>query len=119
MNRDEIQVLVPGPELNALVAVEVMGKEVQGGYVLPITPRGERVRNYSGNHSAAIDVVMKTSSEAAEGWEWFFCFKHIEKVDKWWVVKVLLDDQVDEFIHASTLPEAVCKAALLAKLETE
>jgi len=122
MTKDEILALESGPELNTLVAVEVMGKEVQGGYVLPITPMGERVRNYSGNWRAAGEVVEKFRRGDLPG-------RHVACCVEIHIYDAICSQDTEVILYGPTLakvsamgrefPEAMCRAALLTTLEAE
>lgn len=119
MTRDEILAMQAGREMDALVAVKVMGWELQqrfhslGGYTvvvdgagtdrfmwhnLPDVSSGQKRWSPSADLSAAWEVVEKMQSSPMEWYFWHCQF-------------------FGRMGYADTAPLAICKAALLAVLE--
>jgi hypothetical protein len=133
MNREQIENMPAGREMDALIAKEVMGLEVLD---VPIVPRevfnrhwltdaahrefmkaypdggAKTVSHYSTETSAAWEVVEKLHSMGA-----WLSISIIPGYKTWDVRGVLNENTREEhrFInHAESAPLAICRAALLA-----
>jgi hypothetical protein len=123
MTRDEILTMKPGPELNGLVARHVMGYEVVEVLPQGITyMQGKRKRwvpnsNYS-KDIAAMWLVREELCESGGVELLNMCEEHPQccifttsapglPLDRLQVITVMAD----------TMPEAICKVALLAELD--
>jgi len=113
MTHEEIRSMVPGPEMDRLVAKEVMGFvtyedfPVHAVYTGSPTPTSFRPWQPSNNIAAAWEVVHKVKNiqiqRKANGN--FTVRWNIERFNGWNVVE------------SPSAPEAICKAALLAVME--
>ncbi len=102
MNREEILAMKPGPELDALVAKKVMGwiemDEPESTRLLYRMPK------WYSTHIGPAWLVVEQLKDRFRGIEWYT----IE-----WRASFGIG------AYAPTVPEAICKAALLAVLEGE
>lgn len=120
MTPDEILKLAPGPELDALVAEAVMGwaKIASTRYPDSLTGKlrawGWRgttggcrtlVPLYSTDISAAVEVMEKLGDRM-----WYFA--KLPQTGCW--EAAFIDQMPSPVVEAKNLPEAICKAALLA-----
>ena len=119
MTREEILALPVGRELDALVALRVYGLEeitVVGKHYF-IDPLDTPLPLYSTDISAAWEVVEKVQ----ERYNFFLAYNHKTK-DFQVFIDVPNEDEDATIIHyeydAPTAPEAICKAALLAVMDT-
>ena len=118
MTRDEILAMVPGRKLDALVAEKVMGwKPVSGGW----RTETKQVRTWESVSGAP---GFKPSTEIARAWEvreWLLDNRGGVRLERF------CDTETPEYcevyrgkerkliqVWATTTPEAICKAALLA-----
>lgn len=102
MTKEEILAMRPGRDLNLLVCEKVFNSETFGS-----------VKPYSTDITAAWQVLKRFREE-------YWCIE-IKIADVCWVVMELLRTppiraEVSAGTHFEKLPEAICKAALLAKL---
>lgn len=143
MTRDEILNMKAGREMDALVAEQVMGwtncqkcefatwlssdksiiasGEQWRGNPLPLdiaqevsdkfNPRWETIKNYSTDIFAAWKVVEKSAGFMVEN-------RQVYKPDEW-ECEIAFEGTYIYFASANTAPLAICRAALLAKLENE
>ena len=130
MTKEEVFAMEAGRDLDVLVAEEILGIEVEWDYspldpnhVLPRLPfhKGEsRVAIDSSAHGVE-NTIYKYSTDISAAWQ------VVEKMlppsqihrcldDTYWVV-FGFNTMIKPHIEAKTAPEAICKAALLAKLE--
>ena len=116
MTKEEILIMEAGIELDILVAESIMGYQVFAGMTSATSPliiTTSQVLSYSRDISAAWQVVDKLKEEKLLFidifWDYEAWFCRIEDID-------------GKTIGASELacdsaPEAICKAALLAKVK--
>ena len=139
MTRDGILAMETGPELNALIAVELMGwqrqEETPPGYVCHeggrdwISPDGkdwwcnhcgqeDGFPDFSGSISAAWDVVEKLMEQNM--WWASEYYRHDDPPYDWAFCKPRGDNGAFRYYDAKAdaLPLAICRAALLAVMET-
>lgn len=130
MTREDILAMVPGPELDRLVATEVKG-------ITPyIDSEGSFHNLYYVESKKAYRLIPKYSTDIAAAWEVVERINHhiieISKREKIrgyvtyrvWVFTRSLeypDECWDRLVQVEgkTAPEAICKAALLSKLGVE
>lgn len=136
MTRDEILAMKPGRELDALVAINIFGwqKVVFGGVVMIAPPQNDERMHWAANwdEHGCPHWIPHYSTDISAAWE---VFEKIKNLGGWieiaWNPKkkhyrcmvganfssgVLKSIDVSGFEEA---PEAICKAALLAKLGGE
>jgi len=149
MTKEEILAMEAGRELDALIATEIMGYQGVGFYrrksrftsgwepcakddVTPDTPEwkatlaiwredGETfaVKRYSTDISAAWQVVEKLASEGFTPSIVFSDEKHWGMTAYCQQESVVGDFTLEDVVWCDTAPEAICKAALMAKLANE
>jgi hypothetical protein len=117
--RDEIMAMVPGRELDALVAKKVMGwtfsNLIKSWYPPNLRPEnnayGHKLRNYSTDIAAAWEVVEKMKD--------YKIYSDIHTASNCYMVdgySEIFEDEI-EHVECETAPHAICKAALLAVME--
>lgn len=105
MTKEKILAMKPGRELDLLVCVMVFDNKTFGS-----------VKPYSTDISAAWQVMKRLREES-------WCIE-VRIADICWIVMELLRTppvrvEVSAGTHFDSLPEAICKAALLAKQKTQ
>ena len=125
MTRDEILAMKPGREMDALAARKAMGwthiitKDQYGGVYVGWPPdrsaeSGEYIPHYSTDDAAAMKIVP---AMAKRGWD--FAVYYWAESERY--TAYFLRDSRHEGAYAQAeagaLPEAICKAALLALLK--
>jgi hypothetical protein len=106
LTRDEILAMEPGRELDALVAEKVMGwtKVGENAWEAPNIKGYPLLPRYSTDIATAWEVVEKI----AQKWHDFNIGRHHGKWSIGWNYK-------GSVVDLKTAPEAICKAALLAR----
>ncbi|WP_199614694.1 BC1872 family protein [Paenibacillus alkalitolerans] len=117
MNREEILAMKPGRELNTLIAEKVMGWKIQSYDDLPdVTPEPDWV---SENVVFCSMSEWEPSTDISAAWEVLEKSRKSGEVSMWtdkngkWACEIgywIYDD-------CDNVPEAICKAALLAVME--
>lgn len=112
MTRDEILKMPAGREIDALVATEIFGVEVEFEKIAgePYAKgKGYSIPQYSYRISDAWDVVEKLAGEAEE-------IDVAHSMDGWTCLLWFFRERSRIHALADTAPLAICRAALLAVL---
>lgn len=116
MDRDEILAMEPGRELDSLISEKIMGYITHGHFR---EKNGVRilVQPYSTDISAAFEVVEKM--RPTHVYEMADFGRNMHKDNPHYAAFHPINKPRDykRQVHAKTLTEAICKAALLAALE--